>query len=302
MNKLTQLYSEFKALVSTSAIETGNVSAIEFKKAAANDDLLSLINFEDAQTVKYTKPVLKTYVSVEQGTENTAPALSLDPVFVSQKPVFDKLETQLGITNEIIQDSGINIMSSVMEQIGIQQSVKMQFEALNHDVFGIGNGLIDRSNSFVESLKPDADRADNIYSVTKSGIAGEFGTDLQTATDYVLGLIGQVPSRYHTDLKIFMSRSNWFDNLLPLLSVDAAATTQPLMFKGYEIVILDNMPVDTVFVGSLMNAYQGVPLANSEMVESDMFTVKGTEILYHYLRYSFIPLDNTAIRVGILAV
>lgn len=314
MEKLTKHYNEFKtvhekALVTSDQLVTGNVSAIEFRKAIENDVMLSMINFEDAETTKFTKPVLKTFVSVENGTENTPPSLSIDPVFISQTPTFDKLETQVGLTNEIIADSGINIMGSLLEQIGMQQAVKMQFEALNHSVFGIGSGLIDRANSFAEALKPDTTRADNIYKVVKSGIAGVIGLDSESVVSFILGLIADVPSRYQNDVVIYMGRDTWFNKVVPWFydPTDTATNVltqdnEALTFKGYRVVILDNMPSDVIFVGSLMNAYMGVPLNNSEMVESDIYTKKGTEILYHYLRYSFIPLDNNAIRVGVLAV
>lgn len=296
-----------KVLVSTDGLIDGNISGEYLEKAIDNDVLLSRINTEVAQTVKFEKPILKTFLSVEDGQENTLPVTSVVPVFITQAATFEKVETETSLTNEIIQDSKIDIEASIKSQIAMQQAVKLQFNALNSPVFGITNALIDRANSFAEAEKPDGVRHDDIFNIQYSYIAGEVGGDSQEINDFIISLIKDVPSRYQNDITIYMSKAVWFDKIVSKFDAQAAKDvlvqdSSALTFKGYPVVILDNCPDDVIFLGDLSNAFEFVPLANSSEYLIEPQTVKGQQTIYEFMRYSFIPLDNTAIRVGVLAL
>ncbi|MEZ8095261.1 phage major capsid protein [Photobacterium swingsii] len=305
-NKLLELWNE-KANPSNPDLIHDNVSGDAMMKAIANDVLLSVLPVESSPVPKFEKPVLKVYTSVEDGTENIEPVVSVDPVFIANSATFKKLETLTSASNEIIQDSRIDVISNIQTQIGMQQAVKLQNNALNDLDFGILNGLIDRFNNFTMAELPDNTRQDNIYRVSYTGIDGAIGADGKSVSTFIMSLVRDVPSRYQNDVVIYMSREMWFDLVVGVFDSSAATDvltqdTAALTFKGYPVVIIDNAPQDAFFVGSLANAYMFVPLEGSDDVVVEPFTQKGLQTMYHATRYSFVTLDNTAIRVGVLAV
>ncbi len=310
MTPNSKLKAAIKAAMSNEMIVTGNTSSTALYKALDNDALLSLLPSETALNTKYKKPIVKSIVGVGEGVEGTPPVLGTydDPVFVTQAATFDKVETVLAVTNEIIQDSQIDIMSYIDAQIGMAQSIHLQERALNHETFGICNGLIDRSNNFAEAEEDDQSRSDNIYKVHFSGIAGSWGADADSVSQFILSVIEDVPSRYQNDIALYMGKDAWFEIMNAFTAIDPSnnlvTDVGSLTFKGYPVVILDNLPSnangsDCFFVGSIQNAYQFVPLANSEEHIVEDVTIKGQQVIYDSMRYSFVPLDNTAIRVAL---
>lgn len=302
-HSLSELFNQTKTLTSDSDIINGNLSAVEFKKAASSDILLSLIDFEEAKTSKFSKPVLKKHVSTLLNPEGAAIGESIPPVYVKQDATFQKVEVQLSVTNETINDSGIDIMGSVLEQVGAMQAVQMHDQAII-GANGLAVGLIDSGNNYTEALKSDELRNDGILSITLSGVNGGFGSDAQGANDFIMGLIADVPSRYQPDIALFMSRDMWFSKLVPQFfsntDANASRASMPLNYNGYPVVLLDSMPANVFFVGSMKAALLGVTLDGSEIVQSDDVSVKGSQVLYHTMRFAFVPLDNTALRCGIL--
>ncbi|MET2898067.1 phage major capsid protein [Vibrio rotiferianus] len=297
-----------KALASADAQTQEQISRVYIEKAIDNDVLLSLINREAAISPEFYKTVLKVFTGVQDGEENTGstpPVLSTEPVYVRNQAYFKKVESLLPVSHEIIADSTINIREHVYGQIMTSQAVKYQNDLINSLEFGMANGAIDRPNGFVESLKDDATRRDDVYQIIKSGVAGEFGADTPSKVQFLKDLIQAVPSRYQPNVRIFMNRNTWFTEYAYL--EDTSGNTinysiEPLKWMGYQIVLLDGLPDDTIIVGDIKAAIALVEYAASFKDIEDELTKKGLSEFYVSERFSGICLDNTAIRVGIAAV
>ncbi|NLS13011.1 phage major capsid protein [Vibrio sp. SM6] len=284
------------------------------EKALDNDVLLSRMAYEVANSPKFSKPVLKIYTSVQDGTEGQAPTKSTDPVYIQQNAIFHKNESLVSVTHEIIQDSQVNVVQHVFSQVGNLTAVKMQDDLLNDNIdFGLANYCIDKEGQhlnsnvpYQEAIKSDNDRDDYVFQVHKSGVDHTWGGDTQSKIRFMIDLIKSVPSRYQMaeDFAIYMNRENWFSefNFITENTGDNVNhNITPYTWQGYKVVIIDNLADDVIFVGSLMNAYSLLSLNGSVVNIEDEITEKGLSQYYTSNRFSGLLLDNTAIRFGVKA-
>ena len=303
-----------KALTTSASLTQEELATQYVEKALANDVLLSRMGSEQANSSDFNKPVLKTYVSVEDGTEGVAPTPSIDPVFVSQKAVFHKNESLVSVTDEIINQANTDIVANVFGQIAAQTAVKVQSDLLNDNVdFGLVNLCIDKENQFAtgaiygEAIKADDVRNDYVFQALKSGISGEWGSDGNSKIEFLIDLIATVPSRYlmADDFAIYMSRTTWFTEFEALFDTTGGLVNRsisPFTFQGHPVVLLDGLATDVIFCGSLTAGYELVQLNSSYTFVEDEQTLKGQSQYFVSNRFAGLPLDNTAIRVGVQAV
>ncbi|EAQ55522.1 phage major capsid protein [Vibrio sp. MED222] len=296
-----------KALQSQTELTQENLVDKYTAKAVENEVILSSVGMKPAKSSKHKIPVLKEYVSVQNGAQGVNPVPSSKSVWVSQEPTFKKVESLVELTHDVLKDAKIDLINSTFEQVGKMTAIKISQNLVNDADFGIASYCIDRANSFAKGLVPDATRDDDIFSVSKSGVSGSWGTDTTAKVQFLGSLIASVPSRYHAsdDFAIYMNRATWFDEFNFVEDVTGNVinyNVTPQTWMGYKVVLVDQLPIDAILVGSMSNAYRFVPLEGSTVSNDNDVNIKGITQLYSSIRYSGTPLDNTALRVGVQAV
>lgn len=285
-------------------IQQDIITAETVSKAFGLTNLLSIVEMVPTDEAQYFRPVIKQLSTVEDGTEGTAPTISSDPVLVTTTAPFEKIETLLPVSHEIISDSKVHVPDTMKMAMVRSQALKMQNNLINSSVYGITNQKIDRVGAYAESLLADDIRNDNTYMITKSGIAGSFGADTAAKSRFLSGLIAQVPTEYSEQVVIYMTSNNWFNEF----SFNADSTgdainhnQNPLMWKGYKVVLLQELPEDSIIVGAVSEAIEIASKTGAVDIE-DQITAKGQIQYYLAQRFAGVTLDNTAIRIGVAVV
>ncbi|MEF1200068.1 phage major capsid protein [Vibrio owensii] len=318
MQKQTQEHIKNNTLIKTitsdqiDLLTHQDVVAAFIKRAITDTSFLSRLNVAVTDTPKFRQPILTKYLTVMDSRERGADGLPIISVDESEFSVhqasFKKIESLVTITHEIIKDSNVDLHESILGQISEQMAVMMQDFAFNDsEYFGMCDYLIDRPNAFLESLKADADRRSDFYKVTKSGVNASFGADAESVTDFIMSLVRDVPSKYQNTTEIFMNRTAWFDGVLDVFGSATAKDVliqdnTKLSFMGYKVNLVDSIPDDCIIVGDVNKAFEMVSFPNSVVFNENEIVHKGRSELYHSMRYSFLPLDNTAVRIGVQGV
>ncbi|MEZ8095260.1 phage major capsid protein [Photobacterium swingsii] len=300
--------------------------------AIDNQRLLQEIGYQSVPDGSpYYKPVLLQRPTVEQTAENINGDATADTQGITLGRLqcdFAKCYSQPSFTNEIIQDSVLDVVSETRRMISEEYS----FHFINQVLFGtqsidplqirgILTDRIDAQNNYAIALQEDDVRDKEYYKVIKTGVNGGLPATSEAILDFLIDVQTDLPQMYQqNNPKWYMSRETFGilrkikisedgTDLRPLLSNDFGTLNNTFTLLGKEIVIVDQMPsfdgvtVNTpIIYGDLMGAFEFVRVENSNVSVVDPYTIKGQVAYYNEQRFGGLMRNYDGIRIVLASV
>lgn len=330
--------------IETKNLNTGTGSAADtiqeevaqqlIKQAILNQQLLQDCGIRTVPTGSpLTVPVLLQRPSVAQTTENvtgTEPAETQGALFGSVSADFAKTYSMPIFTNEVIQDSVIDVTAETNSMV----SEEYGYHFINQVLFGAKNGSsdalqlrgvlsdrVDAHNAYAESLKEDDARGREFFKVIKTGFDGALPDATQEEViDFLIDVQTDLSHEYQDGAKWYMNKQTFAQlrklkisengsDIRGLISMDFGTLNDTFMLMGKPIVIVDQMAtldgatVDTpIIYGNLMESIEFVSVSGSDITVIDPYTVKGTVGYYNESRFGSVIKNHDAIKIVLAAV
>lgn len=326
-------YSDF---VNTKGLAlNGNASLYEaeldtriLEQAIVNSTILSGISAQSCENLDYRRTVLTQRPAVQLTKEN----VSFTDVVETQatdysdiKATFTKMFAYPWFTHESMELSDVDVEGNLQKLIGEQFSITLQDQVLhgsgevdgdgNQHLKGITNACIDRSNAYVEALKPAATRARDILAAVSTGVADGIGATAQEIKANLIKQMLTVPERSQANGKWYVHPNTLSFLMQELVDTQGRSlidiqrfeqsygvwVNRPTLF-GFQIVL--NETIDEIgagaapiIFGDLKEAYTMLTPADSSHSVIDWYTLPDVTKFYYDRYAGSIVMDHEAVAV-----
>ncbi|CZF78979.1 Phage capsid family protein [Grimontia celer] len=253
MNLQTHL---IKAYSYTPTLSKPELSRAITEAAYNTSSLLQEIGKEYTNNPTY-RNVYVTHPTIEDAMEGAVIPPSTVQTYTTTGADFSKTSSSIELTNEVLDMSKFDIESNTAMLVGNVLASKVS-EIVIADI-------LERTP---DGVNPPAEAQEQVR-LLKSGIAGEWGGDIQGVFQFLSDALKSIPDVYDRDSKLFLNKNNFVD----FASTVTAEGEQVWLIQGglllgrYECVICDQLDDDTMLFGSLGAAFDLVAMEGNQTVD-----------------------------------
>lgn len=200
--------------------------------------------------------VYVTHPSIMDATEGEVIPPSTVQSYSTTVADFVKVASSIELTNEVLSFSKFDIEANTAKLVG----TVLSNEIANKAVLNIATRFVDARTPLTQT--------EEVLRL-KSGVVGEWGSDVISTYEFLASAVKQIPDVYDADSKLFCNKSNFVDFAS---SVTAEGEQVWLIQNGlllgrYEVVICDQLDDNTMYFGSMMNAFDVVAMTGNQTID-----------------------------------
>lgn len=195
---------------------------------------------------------------------------------------FVKIASSIEFTNEVLSFSEFNIEANTASLLGSVFADNIAQKA----VANIGSRFVDTRDL--------VDSGEEVLRL-KSGVLNEWGTDIKEVYEFLASAVKAIPDAYDSTSKLFCNKSNFVDFASSITAEGEQVwlIQNGLLLGRYEIVICDQLDDNTMYFGSMENAFDVVAMTGNQTVDEvtkpDVLKVVETN------KFAFVEKDTFAV-------
>ncbi|EGU31485.1 HK97 family phage major capsid protein [Vibrio sp. N418] len=324
------IYTKGLSFENNPALAEAELNTVVIEQAIANNAVLNALGNRATQNLDYRRPVLTVRPEALLTAENTTfvpvdETTAQDYATIAGR--FTKMYAFPRLTNEALEQSDVSVQSDVLRLLGEEFALTMQAQVLHGDgsgsgtkaspnqLRGITNAAIDRSNAYVEALKPAATRNRETFAAVASGVADGIGSTSDAVEANLYKLMLTVPERSQATSQ-FIMHPNTLGFLMQtlkdtegrsLINMDLVREndvwTRRISLYGANIIL--NETVDEIgagnapiIFGDYVAGYEILrPQGGAEHMIVDPYTIPDTVGFYMDALFGSTVVDHEAIAV-----
>ncbi|WKY58647.1 hypothetical protein Q5H80_03070 [Vibrio sp. SNU_ST1] len=200
--------------------------------------------------------VYVTHPSIMDATEGAVIPPSTVQSYSTTVADFVKVASSVELTNEVLSFSKFDIESNTAMLVG----TVLSNEIANKAVANIATRFVDARTPLTQT--------EEVLRL-KSGFVGEWGSDVRTVYEFLASAVKQIPDAYDADSKLFCNKSNFVDFASSITAEGEQVwlIQNGLLLGRYEVVICDQLDDNTMYFGSMMNAFDVVAMTGNQTID-----------------------------------